>query len=139
MSEAPRPHLSRDLDPLAREFYAQCASGRVCFQRCTACGTWRHQPRFECAACGSAAWEWQASSGRGHVFSWTVTHRAAHPAFASAVPFAVAVVEMEEGVRLVGGLRGLAPNELALDLPVEVVLEPLEDGLAVPFFRPASS
>jgi uncharacterized OB-fold protein len=60
-----------------------------------------------------------------------------HPAFAAEVPYAVIVVEMEEGVRLVTGLRGLDPSELRLDLPVEVEFEKLNDEIAIPHFHPA--
>jgi uncharacterized OB-fold protein len=59
-----------------------------------------------------------------------------HPAFAAEVPYAVIVVEMEEGVRLVTGLRGLEPSELRLDLPVEVEFERLSDEIAIPHFHP---
>ena len=74
-------------------------------------------------------------SGRGRIFSWTVTHQPLDPAFA--VPYAVVVVELEEGPRLVGNLLGLAPADLALDLPVTAELEPVSDTVALVHFRPA--
>jgi hypothetical protein len=137
VADAPTPILSDELDPLAEQFYAECARGRLCFQRCSACRTWRHLPRHACAACGSTAWRWEPSGGRGRVHSWTVTHRAPHPAFAGATPYVVAIVELEEGVRLVAGLRGVAPGALRLDLPVAVELVAVSETAAVPFFRPA--
>lgn len=120
---------------LNAEFYAQCAKGRLYFQRCGQCGAWRHPPRIMCARCGSWRWSWQPSSGRGRIYSWTVTHQAMHPAFADQTPYAVVVVEMEEGVRLVSGLRDLPLSELRLDLPVEVMLEHVSETMALPFFR----
>jgi uncharacterized OB-fold protein len=92
-----------------------------------------------CPRCGAARWEWSESSGRGRVYSWTVTHQALHPAFASETPYVVAVVELEEGVRVVSRLRGLPPDRLALDLPVQVEFERVADGIALPRFRPAGS
>jgi uncharacterized OB-fold protein len=139
MSDAPSiPRPVPRAVGLNAEFYQRCASGTLHFQRCLACGTWRHLPRVRCAACGSPDWEWSPSSGRGRIFSWTVTHRAVHPAFAAEVPYAVAVVEMEAepGVRLVARLRELPFERIELDLPVEVGLERLSDGVALPFFRP---
>jgi hypothetical protein len=130
------PILSGELEELAAQFYGECAKGHLAFQRCRDCGTWRHLPRHVCASCGSAAWEWSASGGRGRVFSWTITHQAPFPPFAAATPYAVVVVEMEEGVRLVSALRGLAPERLALDLPVVVEFERISDAAAVPVFRP---
>ena len=131
------PILSGELDELAAQFYAECARGRLVFQRCRDCRVWRHLPRHTCASCGSAAWDWSASGGRGRLFSWTITHQAPFPPFAAATPYAVVVVEMEEGVRLVSGLRGLPLEKLALDLPVVVDFERVSENAAVPLFRPA--
>ena len=123
---------------LAGEFFAHAREGRLCFQRCGDCRRWRHLPRLQCAECGSTAWEWEASCGRGRIHSWTVTHEAVLPAFAAEAPYAVIVVELEEGVRMVSGLRGLEPADLELDLPVEVVFEPISETVTLPYFRPRS-
>ena len=58
------------------------------FQRCAACGAWRHPPRVLCAACRSDQWSWEPSSGHGEVFTWTVVHQPLHPAFVDDVPVA---------------------------------------------------
>ena len=120
---------------LNAEFYAACAKGKLYFQRCDACATWRHPPRTLCATCGSWKWSWQPSNGRGRVYTWTVTHQPLHPAFTDETPYAVIVVELEEGVRLVSGLRDCAPSELKLDLAVVVEIEKVSDTMALPFFR----
>ena len=65
-----------------------------------------------------------------------MTHQTAHPAFAGEVPYAVVVVELEEGVRIVSGLRELDPAQLELGLPVEVVLEEAAEGIPLPYARP---
>jgi uncharacterized OB-fold protein len=122
---------------LNAEFYAHCAAGELRFQRCRACGAWRHPPRYRCAACGSGEWSWERSTGRGEVFSWTVTHQALDPAYADELPYAVVVVELEEGPRLVGNLRGLAPAGLELGLAVEVEFELVADEVALTHFRPS--
>jgi len=137
MTTPSKPYLSPEMDDLAVQFYAECAKGRLCFQRCRACGTWRHLPRHGCAACGSTDWEWAPSSGRGRVFSWTVTHQAPFPGLAT--PYVVAVVETDEGVRMAAGLRGVAPEALALDMAVEVEMVAVSDTAAVPFFRATSA
>jgi uncharacterized OB-fold protein len=121
---------------LNAEFYAHCAAGALHFQRCVTCGAWRHPPRYRCAACGSPQWSWERSTGRGRVFSWAITHRAIDPAYADELPYAVVVVELEEGPRLVGNLRGIAPSDLALDLPVEVEIERISDTIGLTHFRP---
>ena len=123
-------------DPIgpAAEFYKFLADGELRLQQCSACGAFRHPPRLRCAACGSAAVTWTPASGRGRVFSWTVTHRAVDPAFEA--PYAIVVCELEEGPRLVGNLRDDI-SVLELDLPLTVEFEPANDRVALIWFRPA--
>lgn len=120
---------------LSAEFYAHCARGELRFQRCAACRTWRHPPRVTCPKCGSESWEWERSSGQARLFSWTVTHQPLAPGFADDVPYAVVVVELEEGVRLVSGLRGVPLGDLALELPLAVEFVPVSESLALHCFR----
>ena len=68
-----------------------------------------------------------------------MTHQAAFPAFAAEVPYAVVIVELEEGVRMVSRVRDLPIDALALDLPVEVSFERVTDEAALPYFRPRSA
>lgn len=131
----PRP---RPQDPVELEFWERCQSGRLHFQRCSACQGWRHLPRYMCARCGSPEFTWEPSSGKGTLFSWTVTHQALHPAFAAEVPFVAAVVELEEGVRMATRLVGCDPEQVALDMPVELAFEMLGDDFRLPVFRPAA-
>ena len=120
---------------LNADFYAFCARGELRVQRCRACRTWRHPPRFRCASCGSDAFTWEPVSGRGHVFTWTVTHRPIDPAFTP--PYAVVIAELEEGPRLVGNLRGMEPAGLVLGLPIVVEIEPASESIGLLWFRPA--
>jgi uncharacterized protein len=131
---APKPRPV--LEGMTAEYYDFCRRGELRFQRCTDCGAWRHPPRVLCAACGSPRWAWGRSTGRGRIFTWTVVHQAMSPAFVSEVPYAVIVVETDEGVRVVANLRGAGPEVLRLELPVEVVFETVDDTLTLPMFRP---
>ncbi|MGH2616087.1 MAG: Zn-ribbon domain-containing OB-fold protein [Thermomicrobiales bacterium] len=137
--KAPERPLPAPEDELNAQFWEHCGSGKLCFQRCTQCGAWRHLPRFLCADCGSGEWQWEESSGRGCIYTWTVTHQAPMQAFAGATPYAAVVVELEEGVRLVSGVRDLQPNELSIGLPVEVVFEPVSETMLIPLFRRRST
>ena len=114
------------------EFYRFAAQGDLRLQRCADCNTWRHPPRHRCAACGSDTTTWEPVSGRGRVFSWTITHRQLDPAFE--VPYAVVVVELDEGPRLVGNLAGDLGG-LALDRPVVVEVEPVSEAVGLIQFR----
>ena len=119
---------------LNAELYALWARGELRLQRCGECRAWRHPPRYRCAACGSAEAAWELASGRAHVFSWTITHRAIDPAFTP--PYAIVVAELEEGPRLVGSLDGVELTDLRLDLPVVVELVMASDTIALVTFRP---
>jgi uncharacterized protein len=124
---------------LAADWYAHLARGELRFQRCVGCGRWRHPPRHLCPACGSAAWFWTVADGRGVLFSWTVTHQAMHPAFADAAPYAVVVVELDEGVRVVSGVRGLEPADLHLGLRLRAEIDRVDDAIGLLYFGPDTS
>jgi uncharacterized protein len=133
MSDSSKPLPRRD--GLNGEFYAHCAQGELRFQKCSACGAWRHMPRYSCAGCGSDQWSWAKSSGRGTLYSWTVCHRAFHPGFAKDLPYAVAIVALEEGPRMVTQIVDKRPEELKLGMPVEVVFEMASPDVVLPKFR----
>ena len=126
----------RPVTYLDEQFWQHCATGKL---GCEQCGTWRHIPRYMCAKCGSDEWAWRESTGRGEVYTWTVCYMPMSREFETIFPYAVLVVEMEEGVRITAGLRELDYQELSIGLPVEVVFEPLADGTQLPFFRPRRS
>jgi uncharacterized OB-fold protein len=101
------------------------------FQRCNGCDAWRHPPRHLCPSCGSDRWDWAPATGQGQIFSWTVTHQALHPGFADALPYAVLVVELDEGVRVVCGTRTIPNEDLALGVPVTIDIERINDEVGL--------
>lgn len=123
------------MEGFTREFYQHCQRSELRFQRCTSCGAWRHVPRHKCGACSSWEWEWARSSGRGQVFSWTVVSRPMHPDFVEEVPYAPAIIEMEEGVRLVSWVVDCPPDELSKGMPVQVFFDAVSDEVTLPKFR----
>jgi uncharacterized OB-fold protein len=127
------------MEGLTKEFYDFCKQGALRFQRCSDCNAWRHVPREMCADCGSWEWTWEASSGRGKIFSWTVVARALHPAFREDAPYAPVIVEMEEGVRLLSQVVDVEPDALEIDMPVEVFFEAVTPEVSLPKFRRAGA
>lgn len=121
----------------AAEFYAFCKNHELRFQRCSDCGTWRHIPRDMCAKCGSFKWEWARSSGKGKLFSWTTATQPMMPQFAQSVPYSPAIVELEEGVRMVTWLVDVKPDELQLGMPLAVVFDDVTSEVTLPKFAPA--
>lgn len=131
MSARPLPLLAG----LTGEFYGHCKARELRFQRCTGCGAWRHVPRERCGECGSAQFQWEQSSGRGRLFTWVVATRSMHPAFPSDPPAVPAVVETDEGVRLVTQIADCPPEALRIGMPVEVVFDDVTAEITLPKFR----
>jgi uncharacterized OB-fold protein len=118
-------------------FWAEAAKGRLVVQRCRACRAWVHYPRISCPHCAAADPEWVTMSGRGRVYSFTVIQRAGTPAFRGEEPYTLAIVELDEGPRLMTNIVDCPPEQVKIDMPVTVAYRPVNDEIAVPVFRPA--
>lgn len=114
-----------------RPFWDGCASGVVRFQRCTRCGAVQLVPRSLCSSCQGTALEWKDSSGYGRVLSYTVVHRAPTPAFKDEVPYVIAVIDMDEGFRLMTNVEGGAAAPVAIGARMRIGFRQV-DGMALP-------
>ena len=117
-------------------FWTAAAAGRLVAQRCAECGRFRHPPRPMCPECRSLAVEVVELSGRGEVYSYAVLHHPPNPLFE--YPVVIVLVDLEEGIRLLSNVTGVAPGDLRIGMPVEVHFAPTADDMAVPQFRPAT-
>jgi uncharacterized OB-fold protein len=129
----PRPALTQDNS----FFFEGAKQHKLLIQRCAACGTLRHPPRPSCARCRSFDWDTLEASGRGTVFSFVVNHYPQVPAFD--YPLVIALVELEEGTRLVANVSGITPETVAIGMAVEVGFEDFDDDLSLPVFHPAGT
>jgi uncharacterized OB-fold protein len=124
-----------------RGYWEGAGRGELVLQRCTACGTVQHKPRAVCATCLAGDPEHFVASGRGQVYTFTVTHQNQMPPFRDAVPYVMAYVALEEGPRLLTHIVGCEPSAVRIGLPVVVDFQAQarDDGevFAVPRFRPA--
>lgn len=120
-----------------RAFWEGCGRHELVLQRCRDCGAVQHRPRALCVSCLSDAIEHFVASGRGTVYTYTVTHQNQGPAFREAIPYVLAYVELEEGPRLLTNVVGCEPDAVRIGLPVQVEFVDTEGDLAVPRFRPA--
>jgi uncharacterized protein len=126
----PRPAITHDI----AFFFDGAREGTLLIQRCAQCGVLRHPPRPACASCGSFEWDTVTSGGRGTVYSFVVVH---HPQVGGFdYPLPIAVVELEEGTRLVGDLIGVDPAEVRIGMPVTVEMVAVDPELTIPMFRP---
>ena len=125
------------IDEESRGFWEACARHELYLQRCRDCGTTRFYPRALCPACLSSAIEWVRASGKGTVYTFTVTHQNQAPGFREEVPYVLAVVELAEGVRMMTNVVGCPPEDVRIGMPVEVVFEDVTPEVALAKFRPA--
>ena len=127
-----RPMISHD----TAFFWEGTAVGELRIQHCPACGTLRHPPGPMCMSCGAADPDYVVASGLGTVFSYVVHHAPSVPG--KTAPFIVALVELEEGVRMLGELVDVEPAAVSIGMRVQVALTRIDDELTLPFWRPAT-
>ena len=123
-------------DEASAPFFAGAKEHRLMLVRCSQCGRHRLPGRERCADCWSTESEWVQASGRGRLYSFGVMHQQYHPAFADAIPYNVAIVELEEGPRLVTNIVGCPNEELGVDMPVEAVFDDVSEETTLIRFRP---
>lgn len=126
--EYPLPEVTE----LSKPYWDALDSGYLAYQRCS-CGHKWLPARRECPSCLKTGAEWVSASGRGRIVSWVVYRTAYHDAFKTRLPYVVAIVELEEGPRLISNYIGPREN-LRIDLPVELVIE-RERGFALARFK----
>lgn len=123
--------------PDTAPYWVGAAAGELRLPRCADCDHVFFYPRSVCPSCSSASVEWFTASGRGTLHSYLISHRPAR-GFEGEEPYAVAVVELAEGPRLMSNIVGVPndPEHLTLDMELEVVFEKHGD-VSVPYFQPA--
>jgi uncharacterized OB-fold protein len=130
----PIPARTPELEP----FFAAARRRQLVVQRCRECGVYRFPAREICSDCLSNAAEWVPVSGKGEVFSYNIMHQVYHPGFAAEVPYAVVVIKLREGAKMISNLVGVAPHDIAIGMPVEVVFEDITEEITLPKFKPVS-
>jgi hypothetical protein len=125
----PRP------SPESRSFWDGAKDRRLMLPRCNVCGQFWFPPSQRCRHCLAADFAWQESAGRGRIYSFVVYHRVYHPAFENDVPYVVAIVELDENVRLLTNIVGTPPEDVRCDARVRVVFADTDDGAVLPKFE----
>lgn len=125
------------IDEESKGFWEACQRRELVLQRCGACGVLRYYPRALCPACLSDAIEWVRASGRGTVYTFTITHQNQAPGFRDALPYVLAYVELAENVRMLTNIVECAPDAVRIGMPVEVVFEDATAAVTLPKFKPA--
>ena len=121
--------------PTSEPFWTGLSNGLVILQQCDDCGEWIYYPRSHCPHCLSSDLSWKQVSGEGTLYSFTVAPQATAPQFAGETPQLIAVVELNEGVRLNTVMVNIEPEDLKVGLKVKPVFYGL-DGSTLLYFEP---
>ncbi|MFF4270641.1 bifunctional MaoC family dehydratase N-terminal/OB-fold nucleic acid binding domain-containing protein [Streptomyces sp. NPDC001536] len=125
----PRPVINRD----NAGFWEGVREHRLLIQRCTACGTLRHPWLPGCNTCGHPEWDTVEASGTGTVHSYVVMHHPPFPAFDP--PYAVGLIELTEGVRMISNVTGVPYDKVRIGMPVRLEFKEYDEELVLPVFR----
>jgi len=126
----PLPHPT----PLSQPHWDGARVGKLRVQKCRDCGIHFFIPQPCCTGCLGPNLEWVDCSGRGTLYSYTIVHRPQQPSFA--VPYAAAVVLLEEGCHMLSNLVDVEVDRIEVGMPLEVVFHAMSDEVTLPLFRP---
>jgi uncharacterized OB-fold protein len=129
----PLPEVTPDNKP----FWDACKRGELSLPGCLDCGHLR-LPGPICPQCLSMKAEWTVLSGRGRLYTWTTIHQRYHAGFAGETPYNVAMIELEEGPRLIANIVNCGNDDLTIGMEVEVVFDDVTGDVTLPRFCPAS-
>jgi uncharacterized OB-fold protein len=126
------------IDEESKGFWEGCQRHELYIQRCRSCGRTRYYPRALCPHCLSSDTEWVLSSGRGTVYTYTVTQQNQAAGFRDSLPYVLAYVELKEGVRVLTNIVDCDPTAVRIGMPVEVMFEDVTPEATLPKFKPVA-
>jgi uncharacterized OB-fold protein len=118
-------------------FWDGCKHGRFLIRHCNACGRDHYYPRPFCPTCWSDDVEWKQASGRATLYTYSIVHVNDLPPFGERVPYVAAIVELEEGPRVMTNVEGVEHDALRVGMPLVVDYKPISDDITIAIFRPA--
>ena len=135
MAAAPRFDLPNP-DHETREYWDAARERRLLIKRCRACGRTHFYPRPFCPHCWSDEVEWEQASGRATLYTWSVVRRNDLPPFGERVPYVAAVVDLDEGPRMMTNVVDCEFDALEVGMPLEVLFQEISEDVTIPVFRP---
>ena len=128
---APRPSV------LSEPYWEGCRQHRLLYQRCATCGYAGLRAFSVCARCLATSPRWEQSHGLGSLYSWTVVWQPPVPSFV--VPYAPAIVRLDEEVWMMSAVIGCEPDELEEGMRLAVEFHPASSDITLPYFAPVRS
>lgn len=129
-AEIPKPLVDTD----SREYWEGLARGELRIQRCDTCSRHVFYPRAICPHCFSGELSWITATGKGIIYSYTVAHQA-YGRFGEETPFVIAIVELEENVRMMTRIVGSPREHITIGAPVGITFKKIDEDLTLPYFR----
>jgi hypothetical protein len=126
-----------DADNVSAPYWKAGSEGRLLVQECPTCGNRQWYPRAVCTACGADP-EWLECSGKGIVHTFTVVRQFGMKPFRDEVPYVVAMIDLEEGPRMMGAVTDCEPDAVRIGMPVEVHFVEAAEDIGVPYWRPSA-
>lgn len=124
------------INDLNRPHWEGARNHEFLIQRCRDCGHLWFPPMPNCNNCLSTEIEWTRAGGRGTVFSFIVYHQGWLPGFKDETPYNVAIIELDEGVRLINNIIGIPYEQIEVGMPVEVTFQDINADVTIPRFKP---
>ena len=125
-------------DNVSAPYWQAAAEGRLLVQQCPACGQRQFYPRALCTSCGGEP-EWLECSGRGTVHTFTVVRQYGARPFRDELPYAIGMVELEEGPMMLGAITDCDVDGVSIGMPVVVHYVKAADDVGIPYWRPGSA
>ena len=132
MAEYQKPIPVASLE--SKPYWEGIRQHRLLLPSCEDCAHRWFPPSLLCPNCNSDRTVWAEVSGRGKIFSYVVFHRVYHRGFATEVPYVVALIELDEGPRLLSNIVGTPPDAIACEISVRIVFEDVADDVTIPKF-----
>jgi uncharacterized protein len=122
------------IDSDSRPYWEGLTQGELRIQRCDTCSRHVFYPRSICPHCSSEKLSWITTTGKGTIYSYTIAHQAFGP-YADEVPFVVAIVELEEGVRMMTRIVDTPPEQVHIGAAVHVTFATISEEITLPYFQ----
>lgn len=130
MSQRPLPQPTR----ITQAYWDAAKENRLVIQQCNSCGKHQFYPREFCTSCLSEDIKWVESSGKGRVYTYTINRRPANAGMSEKVPYVVAAIDLDEGVRMIANIVDKPVEQVKIGSRVEVRFEKLDDEITLPQF-----
>lgn len=125
-----------EIQPWTEEFWKATQEHKLLIQECQDCKALIFYPKKVCPECWSANVGWTEASGKGTIHTFTVMRDMVEPKFWEDLPYVLAMVDLEEGIRMTTRIVGCDPDSIEIGMPVSVIFQHITEACALPFFKP---